>query len=386
VTAAAVRKKIESTLDTISQKLEEAELADSQGAPSSFSKANIILADPSTRQRFFHVEKRLDRLLRCYVAPVHAGFLARFNWKVSRWIRGASGDWRSVEPTIKQLGRRVTEFDYLAALVSPSTPSKDLDATVRYVIECEWFRKSWVQSALRRAREREPELEIWRNSRLRTLPSAAYYLGKPLKTTMELRRLRKESIMRRGVFAPRGSLWQNAELEQPALIADLAGGVDRSSAEQRSEIALSFGQWGGPQEAQWLCQELVRELAGRDESYQIDLVSALSNVGGPTAVEGLLHAADTGSERVRTSALVGLESLASDGAVSLMDSPEPVTITSKLQEEAFRQVAARLKRLTEAQEAPEYARHKAKGVLELVNAALGVLPIGSRSGVTLQKR
>ncbi|HKG15720.1 MAG TPA: hypothetical protein VKB12_20535, partial [Pyrinomonadaceae bacterium] len=107
-----------------------------------------------------------------------------------------------------------------------------------------------------------------------------------------------------------------------------------------------------------------------DEDYQVNLVSALANIGGPDAVEGLLRAAEGGSERVRLVALSGLEALATAGAVAVIEYPEPASIESDEMHEAYVGLAEQLRALVYAQGTPPYVRHKAAELLETVMLSL----------------
>jgi len=154
----------------------------------------------------------------------------------------------------------------------------------------------------------------------------------------------------------------------PALLAELAS----PATVERSEIALTLGEIGGNDVAVRLADALRSEVdAGSlDEDYQIYLASALSNIGGSDAVDGLLRASEKGSERVRLVALSGLESLSTAGAVALTEYSEPLSIDTEDMKDAYVELARRLRALTGASDAPPYVRGRAGQLLDTILISL----------------
>lgn len=190
----------------------------------------------------------------------------------------------------------------------------------------------------------------------------------------ELRRLREESLSARSTLGPRGSLLTPAE--PAAGMAEQTSNLLRALASpatvERNEIALTLGEFGDGEVAKFLADALRSEIdaGGADEDYQVYLASALSNIGGPDAVEGLLRAVETGAQRVRLVALSGLESLATAGAVALTEYPEPVTIESEEMRNACHNLADRLGTLIDVPNTPSYVRHKAGELLDTILISL----------------
>lgn len=139
----------------------------------------------------------------------------------------------------------------------------------------------------------------------------------------------------------------------------------------RNDLVLVLGEWGGDQDTVFLDGALRSEMAaGVDDDYQVYLVSALSNIGGPDAIEVLLRAAEEGSKQVRLVALSGLESLATVGAIALTEYSEPATINSEQMREAYLDLAERLRGLTGESNTPPYVRHKASELLDTILISL----------------
>lgn len=190
----------------------------------------------------------------------------------------------------------------------------------------------------------------------------------------ELRRLRKSFIRERQTLGPRGTVTDPAEAPGgakdivPKLLAALANPVDV----ERKEAALTLGEIGGGEVAIFLADALRSEVeeGSAAEDYQMYLASALSNLGGPDAIEGLLRAAEKGSERVCLAALSGLESLATAGAVALTEYPEPVAIEGEEMKEAYLRLAKRLSDLNAAATTPDYVRLRARELLDTIQLSL----------------
>jgi hypothetical protein len=189
-----------------------------------------------------------------------------------------------------------------------------------------------------------------------------------------LRTIREESIDERSTLGPRGTVLDAADVDDkrgeyvPRLLVALV----REPGIDRNEVALTLGEIGGQEAAAFLAAALHSELTSGevDEDYQVNLVSALANIGGPDAVEGLLRAAEGGSERVRLVALSGLEALATAGAVAVIEYPEPAAIESDEMHEAYVGLSEQLRALVYARGTPPYVRHKAAELLETVMLSL----------------
>lgn len=189
-----------------------------------------------------------------------------------------------------------------------------------------------------------------------------------------LRTIREESISERGVLGPRGTILEPAEVDakRGGHVPELLAALVSQAGDDRNEAALTLGEIGDKDVAAFLAAALRSELESNaaDEDYQVNLASALANIGGPDAVEGLLHAAKGGSERVRLIALSGLEALATAGAVSVIEYPEPTVIESEEMHDAYIRLAEKLRALASARGTPPYVRHKAVELLETVMLSL----------------
>src|SRR5215213_2153190 len=190
----------------------------------------------------------------------------------------------------------------------------------------------------------------------------------------KLRTIREESIDERSLLGPRGTVLDAADVDDKrgGYVPDLLVALVSQPGIDRDEVALTLGEIGGQEAAAFLAAALHSELTSdkADEDYQVNLVSALANIGGPDAVEGLLRAAEGGSERVRLVALSGLEALATAGAVAVIEYPEPASIESDEMHEAYVGLAEQLRALVYAQGTPPYVRHKAAELLETVMLSL----------------
>jgi hypothetical protein len=189
-----------------------------------------------------------------------------------------------------------------------------------------------------------------------------------------LRSLRKEFIRSRSTLGPRGTILDSAEVhpEGNDIITELLTALANPIDVDRKEVALTLGEIGGGEVAILLADALRVEIEGSsiDENYQVYLASALSNLGGPDAVEGLLRASEEGSERVRLAALSGLESLATAGAVALTEYPEPAIINSVEMRNVYVKLAERLSTLIAASTTPDYVSHKAEELLDTIQISL----------------
>jgi hypothetical protein len=189
-----------------------------------------------------------------------------------------------------------------------------------------------------------------------------------------LRTIREESIDERSTLGPRGTVLDAADVDgkRGEYVPRLLVALVREPGIDRNEVALTLGEIGGQEAAAFLAAALHSELMSdeADEDYQVNLVSALANIGGPDAVEGLLRAAEGGSERVRLVALSGLEALATTGAVAVIEYPEPAAIESDEMHEAYVGLAEQLRALVYSQGTPPYVRHKAAELLETVMLSL----------------
>jgi hypothetical protein len=309
----------------------------------------------------------------------------------------------------KELWKKAHRAEYLLNLIveDSTVPSDDTDASIRFVVEDEALRSSpliigelgrqalfGVSPAVRRL----PWLNIYRQlshgpgtvaalpPRTRNRPpSPALFIGGIATGEVEgatLRNLREEIVGSRKVLGPRGTILEPAAAEEghESLIPTLLAALVSSGDADRNEVALTLGEIGGEVVATFLADALRSELTAAaragvaggafEEEYLVNLVSALANIGGPDAVQGLLRAAEEGSERVRLVALSGLEALATAGSVALIESPEPVRIDSEEKYQAYLRLAERLRGLTSARVTPAYVRHKARGLLETVMVSL----------------
>ncbi|MBC8031916.1 MAG: hypothetical protein H7Z16_17670 [Pyrinomonadaceae bacterium] len=193
-----------------------------------------------------------------------------------------------------------------------------------------------------------------------------------------MRRLFNELMRERSPLGPRGSFVDSAHVRegQEKLVSELLTALARAEGD-RKEVALTLSEIGGEEVTVFLADALRSEIEedSPDEEYPIYLASALSNLGGADAVEGLLRAADEGAERVRLAALSGLESLATAGSTALLESPEPATIEGEEMRTAFVNLAERLSALIFASETPTYVRHKASELLDAVRISLRTIPV-----------
>ncbi|MFY9622583.1 MAG: hypothetical protein WAQ99_22390 [Pyrinomonadaceae bacterium] len=186
-------------------------------------------------------------------------------------------------------------------------------------------------------------------------------------------------IALRPILGPRGSVTIGADRRISAHSATHILEAMALPDIDRNNLVMVLGEWGGKEDAEALGARLS-EMLPTDEvenDYQIYLASALSNLGGPDAVEGLLRAAEAGSERVRMVALSGLGSLATAGAVALTEYSEPVTIVSEEMREAYMEIAKRLAALTSAPTTPAHVRHKADELLETLQLSLNSAPVSA---------
>src|SRR5262249_15070028 len=148
---------------------------------------------------------------------------------------------------------------------------------------------------------RFPELPVWKNDLFKRFD---------ISDPKCLATLRQESLANRKVRGPRGSLDAAADpVDQVRLIQERLQG---SVGPLRNEIVLCMGEWGGEEQAVILKSALERALTENDEEHQFHLVSALTAIGGPTAVDGLFIAAERGKKDIQLAALSGIEGLASD--------------------------------------------------------------------------
>ncbi len=108
--------------------------------------------------------------------------------------------------------------------------------------------------------------------------------------------------------------------------------IERSPAVRRREILRWVGETGRAEEAALLGRLLMQALEEGDEKYQLDLVSALTGLGGKESVEALLCATEEGSEQVSVGALAGLEDLASIGADALTEAATPRLVPKNSEE------------------------------------------------------
>jgi hypothetical protein len=264
-------------------------------------------------------------------------------------------------------------------------PDDETDAAVRYVVEDEQLTSSpLIQEALINLAIRDDaDFEVRRLAWLyickqharnppRSDPGGVESQGKFGGQT--LRRLRKEFIRARNTLGPRGTILAAADADDADQnrITELLTALANPINVERKEVALTLGEIGGDEVAAFLADALRSEIkeGSEDEDYQVYLASALSNLGGPDAVEGLLRASEEGSARVRLAALSGLDSLATGGAVALTEYPEPVTIESEEMRSVYIGLAERLSALTAAPATPAYVRHKAAELLDTIRISL----------------
>jgi hypothetical protein len=130
------------------------------------------------------------------------------------------------------------------------------------------------------------------------------------------------------------------------------------------------GYIGGVREAAVLIDELRRTQGIGDEMYQRGLISAMAMIGGAEVVGCLLDVAERGTEGVQLAALTGVESLVSETGMALTDGPEPVAIKDEPMRLAAERCRVRLKALGERGNAPEYVRHVASEISELIERGL----------------
>lgn len=285
------------------------------------------------------------------------------------------------------LRRRADESNYFLNLVFGGVilPPKQVDASMRFVVEDEHLRSSpLVYEALLGHAAYGVNQEIrrfaWYNvSKLVAQNSpalAASTASIPRKKwgREDLKRLRHQFLKDRKMLGPRGTILESASIrsEGAGLVPELLTALGIPGARERREVALTLGELGGDFEAKLLADALCLQLDGAstDEDYQTYLASALSRIGGPDAVEGLLLAAERGSERVRLAALSGLEGLATAGAVALTEASEPVSITSEEMRDAYLNLAERLRQISNDRETPPYVCHKSKELLDTILISL----------------
>jgi hypothetical protein len=295
-------------------------------------------------------------------------------------------DEEDLSATLLKLQNKADKTENLLNLIDETTPRGATDASIRFVVEAERLissplvynvlvnhavngidsdvrRLAWLHICKKRA-ENRPALST---STARVAPA-------PVWDVARLRRLREDSLRNRGALGPRGNMIESAESSSMSsdLIPELLKALASPTTVERNEIALTLGAIGGEEEGVFLADALRSEIdaGGDDQDYQVYLASALSNIGGPHAVEDLLRAAEKGSERVRLVALSGLESLATDGGVALTEYAEPITIDSQEMKDAYLKLAERLRGLAGASITPVYVRRKAVELLDTILISL----------------
>jgi hypothetical protein len=283
------------------------------------------------------------------------------------------------------LHNKVVETEQLLNVVinDEDLPPIEADRAIRYVADDERLKSSpLIQNALAALAIHCDDFEVRRSAWLQLCRQHAQ--NPPLSNSdggghgkfggQNLKRIRKEFIRGRETLGSRGTITDATEVadEAEALVTDLLSALTKPVDVERKEAALTLGEIGGTEEAILLADALRSEIEERsvDEDYQVYLASALSNIGGPDAVDGLLRAAEKGPERVRLAALSGLESLATAGSVALTEYPEPATIYSEEMRDAYIRLAERLSTLISASSTPPYVRHKARELLDTVRISL----------------
>jgi hypothetical protein len=311
-------------------------------------------------------------------------FFDRISSELNNLSRSAQTD--DVLSTALKLQRKARKTEHILNVVinDLEIPSNDTDASIRYLVEREQLVSSpLVREALVTLAVHDPDFKVRRLAWLHIYKQNPQDL--PLsnpgggdshgKFGVEmLRRLRRNSIRNRSMLGPRGTILNPAEVypEGEDVVPELLKALANPLGVERKEVALTLGEIGGGDVAIFLADALRSEIEARsvDEDYQVYLASALSNLSGPDAVEGLLRASEQGSERVRLAALSGLESLATAGTMALTEHPEPATIDSEEMRSAYLRLAERLADLISALTTPAYVRHKAEELLDTIRISL----------------
>lgn len=283
------------------------------------------------------------------------------------------------------LRNKIFETEQLLNIVinDEDLPPIEVDCAIRYVADNERLRSSpLIHDALAALAIHCEDFEVRRSAWLQL---CIQHAQNPPRSNPDggghwkfgrqnLKRIRKEFIRGRKTLGSRGTITDATEVadEAEALVTDLLSALTKPVDVERKEAALTLGEIGGTEEAILLADALRSEIEEQsvDEDYQVYLASALSNIGGPDAVEGLLRAAEKGPERVCLAALSGLESLATAGSVALTEYPEPATIYSEEMRDAYIRLAERLSTLISASSTPPYVRHKARELLDTVRISL----------------
>lgn len=286
--------------------------------------------------------------------------------------------------TTKALHSKARKAEHMLNVVlnDLAMPPRETDASIRYVVEDEeLLSNTLVQQALVKLALRGPHQIrrlAWFNICRRfpqPLPLAEAGSGHERWGGDELRSLRDELIGKRSSLGPRGTMLEASEASDgyAAKIPELLAVMASSPPEDRNEAAVTLGEIGGEDVAIFLADALQAQLERDgydDEDYQVYLVSALSNLGGPKAIEGLLQATEKGSERVRLAALSSLEFLATAGSIALTEAPEPAVIENAKMRDAYINLTERLTRLISSGSTPPYVRYKAGELLDTLETSL----------------
>lgn len=205
-----------------------------------------------------------------------------------------------------------------------------------------------------------------------SLPQLLAYMVEQELPSQVLKKLREISFRKRPA-GPRGTP-AKAALAEPANGEFLKRLVQQlhsvKETVRRKEFALALGEWGGEAEAQVLHKHLLGNLDNTDKGFEQALLTGLTNIGGPTAVETLLDLAQNGSAEWPLWALSSLEFLSTGTPVALTEAPQPPLIDTSELRDAYEKLAERLIRLSSSPDTNEYIRYKAEELFRTIRLAL----------------